>query len=160
MYRNSSFGPFFFLLLGVVFLLATFLSWEKIVLRTGSAPAALDTIQIALAAFGMTFLVYAGIGFVSVWLEGAEHRPRAQRARPGPLAFALGLFFCLLMVALSGLFFHVIITGITGTKLPSMIEGFVAGGLSLAAVGLLLVYQKYFTDHEVIAEDEHTEVPW
>ncbi len=160
MYRNSVFGPFFFLLLSVAFFLATFLSRQKTILRTGSAPEALTTIQIGLIAFAMTFLIFAAIGFASVWLEGQEHRPRREVPRPGRLAFAMGMGLSVILVAMSGLFFHVILRGITATKLPPIVEGCVAGGMSVVAVILLLVYQKYFIVHEVVAEDEQGEVPW
>jgi hypothetical protein len=160
MYRNSAFGPFLFLLLSGAFFLATFLSREKMILRGGAAPEALTTIQIGMMAFAMTFLIYAAIGFVSVWLDGQEHRPHKRAPRRGRLALAVGLTSCVLLVALSGLFFHVIVWGITATKLPPLVEGGVAGAMSLVAVVLLLVYQKYFMVHEVVAEDEHSEVPW
>jgi hypothetical protein len=160
MYRNSPFGPFFFFLLSVALFLATFLSRQKMILRTGAAPEALTTIQIGLMAFAMTFLIYAAIGFASVWLEGSEQRPHRRVPRPGRVALAIGLSLCLLLVALSGLFFRVILQGIAATKLPPLVEGCVAGSMSVVAVVLLLVYQKYFTIHEVVAEDEHTEVPW
>jgi 4-hydroxybenzoate polyprenyltransferase len=159
-YRNSPFGPFVFFLLSVAFLLATFLSRQKEIMHTGSAPEALTTIQIGLMAFAMTFLVYAAIGFVSVWLDGQEHRPHKRVPRRGRLALAVGMTLCVLLVVLSGLFFHVILQGITATKLPPLIEGAVGAGMSVVAVVLLLVYQKYFMVHEVVAEDEHTEVPW
>jgi uncharacterized membrane protein YidH (DUF202 family) len=160
MYRNSPFGPFFFLLLSAAFFLAAFLSRQKIILSSGAAPEALTTIQIGLMAFAMTFLVYAAIGFASVWLEGSEFRPHKRTPRPGRIAFAVGLVLCVILVALSGLFFRVIVQGITATKVPPIVEGCVAGGMSVVAVVLLLVYQKYFAVHEVVAEDEHTEVPW
>lgn len=160
MYRNNPFGPFVFLLLSVAFFLATFLSRQKIILRTGSVPETLDTVQIGLMAFAMTFLVYSAIGFVSVWLEGQEYRPHRRVPPRGRLALAVGLALCIVLVALSGLFFHVIVQGITATKLPPVVEGCVAGSMSVVAVVILLVYQRHFMVHEVTAEDEHTEVPW
>jgi amino acid transporter len=158
--RNNAVGPVVFLLLSVAFFLVAFVSRRTIMPRTGPAPEALTTLQIALVAFAMTFLIYAAIGLASVWLEGEELRPHRRVPQPGRLALAAGVGLCVLLVAVSGLFFHVIVQGITASKLPPIVEGCVAGSMSVVAVAALLLYQKCFMVHEVSAEDEHTEVPW
>jgi membrane protease YdiL (CAAX protease family) len=160
MYRNSPVAPFFFLLAAVAMFLSVFLSGQKTALQTGHPPGPLSSLQIAFMAFAMTFLVYAAIGFVSIWLEGEEQRPLRHVPNRGRTALAAGLGLLVLLVACEGLFFRVILYGINQHRLPPLLEASVAGGMAVCAILVLLLYQRFFMTREVVADDEEKEIPW
>ena len=159
--RNSPSGPFAFLLASAALFLATFLSREKTIVRTHAFPAELTTLQIGMMAFAMAFLVYAAIGFASIWLDGQAPLPHRRAPSPGRGALVLGLVLCALLAALAGLFVRIVAHGIVhGSTVSPAVQGLVAGGMSVTAVAVLLLYQRKFMTHEVMTEDEDTEVPW
>ena len=159
--RNSPSGPFAFLLASAVLFLSTFLSREKMIVRAHAVPAELTTLQIGMMAFAMAFLVYAAIGFASIWLDGQTLVPHRRAASPSRGALALGLLLCGLLTALAGLFVRIVAHGIVhGSTVSPAVQGLVAGGMSVTAVAVLLLYQKKFIVHEVTTEEESSEVPW
>jgi len=162
MYRNDPIGPFFALLFSVALYLAAYLDGKHIAaLHGGELPhAALSEGQIGLVAFATLFLIYALIGFASVWLEGVELRPGRHVPNPSGLVVFLALALAVVEAALGGFFVRLLIHHYTVEPVSPAAEGAVFGAMMLVGALLLALYKKYYLGDEVLIEEEHSEVPW
>ncbi len=159
MYRNDRVIPFFTLLFAVALFFMSYLDGRYITAVSGGKPQPLSVGQIGLISIGMVFLIYALIGFVSVWLEGPELRPGVHRARPGRAQW-VGIALSVLAVALSGLFVQGIVNSLRTQQTHPAVEGVIFAAISVCVAGLLMVYKHYYQDDEVHVESEDSEVPW
>ena len=162
MYRNDTIGPFFALLFSVALYLATYLDSKHIAALHGGKPPheALSEGQIGLVAFATLFLIYALIGFFSVWLEGVELRPGRHVPNPGAAAVLAAVLLAVIEAALGGFFVRLMIHHLTVEPVSAAAEGAVFGAMMLVGALLLAIYKKYYLGDEVLIEDEHSEVPW
>lgn len=162
MYRNDSVVPFFSLGLSEVFFIMAYLDRSRIIAYSGTTPDALSSGQIGLIAFGMTLFIYGVIGLVSVWLEGSELRPTKRQPEAGLAPVVVGVVLSILLALLSGFFVRIIVYELNTGPGPvnTLLEGGVFGLMMAIIAALLVLYKKYFMEEEVLAEDEHSEVPW
>ena len=159
MYRNDRVVPFFALVLALALFLTTYLDGIHITSLEGHAPEEFSVGQIGLMALGIVLLLYAMIGFVSVWLEGEELRPGMRRAEPGN-THIIGIALSLVTVAVSGLFAQAVLTSQRTQEIHPRIEGILFGIVALLVAAVLALYKRHYQDEDVRAESETSEVPW
>lgn len=159
MYRNDRVVPFFALVLSLALFLVTYLDGRHIAALEGHAPEELSVGQIGLIALGVVFLLYALMGFVSVWLEGEELVPGQHRARPGN-THIVGIALSVVTVAVSGLFAQAMLNAQRTQVNHPRIEGVLFGIVALLVAAVLALYKRHYQDEDVRAESENTEVPW
>jgi len=158
-YRNDRVVPFFALVLALALFLVTYLDGRHIAALEGHAPEEFSVGQIGLVALAMVLLLYALIGFVSVWLEGTELHPGLRRANPGN-THIIGIALSLVTVALSGLFAQAILTSQRTQEIHPRLEGVLFGVIALLVAAVLALYKRHYQDEDVRAESETSEVPW
>lgn len=118
-------------------------------------PKALSELEIAFIAFGLTLLVFAVQGFVSVALEGRElHVGRIAPHLTGRISLVLMLGSALLLV-LS------IVLG-TGIALNWSVKliGSLAGLGAIILAFMLAPYKEGFVGSEAHFDDRNDGVPW
>ncbi|MEJ2667895.1 MAG: hypothetical protein P8Z81_12490, partial [Deinococcales bacterium] len=142
MYRNDRVIPFFTLLFAVALFFIAYLDGRHITALAGGKVQPLSVGQIGLISIGIVLLVYAVIGYVSVWLEGRELRPGTHPAKPGGAQW-VGMALSALAVALSGLFAQSIIHSLRTQQTHPAVEGALFGGISLTVAGILALYKRY-----------------
>ncbi len=160
MYRNDTVLPFFGILFGVALWYMAYLDGVHIQNLLGHTPEELSVGQLGLITFGIVFFLYGAIGYISAFLEGSELRPGRHEAEGGVAPVILTIVLTLILVALSGVFVNAIAYGLTEGPVKSSFLGQLAAGIFLIMALLLVIYKKHFVDDEVLAEDEHSEVPW
>ena len=118
-------------------------------------PEALSELEIAFVAFGLTLLVFAVQGFVSVALEGRElHVGRIMPHLTSRISTSLMLgSIALLVLAL------VLGTGI-GLGWSVKIIGSLAGIGSVLLALMLAPYKEGFVGSEAHFDDRNDGVPW
>ena len=159
MERNDTVLPFFGLLLAVGLFLTAYLDGRHIRALAGGAAQPLSVGQVGLLGLGIALLVYAAIGFVSVWLEGEELRVGTHRPEPGRRMW-LGMLLSALAVALSGLFVQAIRHSLRSGENHPAVEGAIFACISVTVAALLALYKHDGQDDEVWAEPNDSEVPW
>jgi hypothetical protein len=160
MQRNDTIIPFFALLFSAALFLAVGLDGRQLAQRLGHAPSSLTVAQIGMLAFAMVFLVYGVMGYVSVWLEGQELRPGRRVPRPGIAALVVGGVVAVAVVACAGLFARLIVHELAGGGVHPAAEGLLASAMFLGCAILLALYKKSVLGHDVLVEEEKSEVPW
>lgn len=159
MYRNDRVVPFFALVLSGALFLITYLDGRHIAALGHHPEGKLSVGQIGLVVLGFVLLVYAIIGFVSVWLEGTELRLGAHLARPGK-TFPLMIGLMALTVALSGIFVQAVRYSQRTEQAHPLMEGMLFGVISLLVAAIMALYKRHYQDEDVRAESEESEVPW
>ena len=160
MYKNDSVLPFFGLLLAVAFWMMAYYDGLHLAALAGHPLEELSGGQFGLITFGAVFFIYGVMGYVSYWLEGDELRPGRHES---PNSFWAGVAIAILvviLVALSGLLVQTVIYWANTGPVSYGFAGRMAGYVLRDMAAILTIYKKYFVAEVVIAEDEHSEVPW
>ncbi len=160
MYRNDATGPFFALLLAAALYLSAYLDGRRIAAMGGGYEDALTVGQIGLITFATLFLIYALIGFFSIWLEGEELRPGRHLPSPGAAVPLVAVLLAVIEAALGGFFVRLMLHHLTVEPVSAAAQGAVFGAMMLVGAVLLAIYKKYYLGDEVLVEEEHSEVPW
>ncbi len=160
MYKNDSVLPFFGLLFAVALWMMAYFDGQHLAMLLGHAPEELSGGQIGLITFGAVFFIYGVMGYVSYWLEGEELRPGRHEASNSLWAGVAIVLLLILLVALAGVFTQTIIYWSTEGPVSTGFAGRLAGYILLDMAAILVVFKKYFVAEVVVAEDEHSEVPW
>ncbi len=159
MYRNDRVVPFFALVLSLALFLIAYLDGLHIAALEGHAAEEFSVGQIGLIALGLVLLLYAAIGFVSVWLEGTELHIGQRRAQPGNTHY-VGIALSVVTVAASGLFVQAMLTSQRTQQNHPRLEGLLFGIIALLVAAVLALYKRHYQDEDVRAEPETSEVPW
>ena len=170
MFKNDTIIPFFSLVFAAVMFLSTYFDGLYLQALHGGPREDLSVGQIGLVAFGMVFLIYGLVGYLSVWLEGVELRPGHHPAPDAGLAPVVStIVLSILLVALGGMFAQLVVRGLNerlaspelvqGIPNPAL-EGVLLGGILIVIAMIILIIKKFLLDAEVLSEDEHSEVPW
>jgi hypothetical protein len=160
MHRNDPGGPLAALIAAVAFFWGARIYGTLVVGAAPGEPVPLSVFQIGLMALGILLVIYGIIGLVTIWLEGRELQLGRRRARPGRVAFTVGLVLVAILVAASGLFAGIIGEDLHAVRAHPAREGLLAGIIFLLAALVLAFYRRFFMDDVVEADDERSEVPW
>lgn len=152
MYRNDRVLPIYSLILALALFLIAYLDGQHLAARAGHELDHLSSGQYGLVAFGISFLLFAVIGFVVVWLEGKELRPTYKQATPSRGAFVAVLVTSFFLVAASGIFVQAIQYSQRTQVNNTAIEGLLFGIVALLVATVLALYKRYFQDEHVKTE--------
>lgn len=159
MYRNDPVVPFAAFLFGAALLLVAYLDTNLLIRAGKTVPQALSEGQLGLVVFGLVGLLYAAIGFASIWLEGQVLRPERSTPEVPSVAPVAMVILSLTLAGLSGLLVRFVAIGLSTVPLNRLVEGGVFAAIMFVAAAMLLVYAKFVLPREVIVEGEE-EVPW
>lgn len=161
MYRNDPLLPCLALVIALILGWAAYWDGHRMaVLLVGRPPQALSVGQIGLVTFALVFVVYGMIGLLSVWLDGTDLQPGRHVPKPRRGMLVMGMALALALSAASGLFVRDILNSLETGRVHPGGEGATFGAMALLSALLLAFYKKYVVGEDVIAEDEHSEVPW